>query len=215
MIELLLSRCTLEGDPEARILLATCFGEIGAIGVHRLNQASAMEETVNAYGLRYSKPPWHSSAHRYELKIVTKQLVAALKAAPTSADQHKIAFTIQQILELLNDAANSGLLSSPDYRGTDNQAQSESIVARSNEARRAEMNPILVKYLRDSNVFEVVEPFWFSEFHEVRCSEKIGKRKKVMEFSRTFRQKEILLNSLRSSACRHPFMVGYQVGVVI
>jgi hypothetical protein len=171
MIELLLSRCTQENDPKSRILLATCFGEIGAIGVHRLNQASALEETVNAYILRYSKPPWHSSAHRYELKLVTKQLVAALKAAPTSADQHKIAFTIQQILELLHDAANLGLLSGPEFRCTDNQAKSESFVVKSSEERRAEMNPILVKYLKDSNVFDVVEPFWFSEFHEVRCPE--------------------------------------------
>lgn len=111
LVDNLLQRCCTEVDLEAKLLLATCWGEIGAIDVHRLGE---MRMSVSLYAdksgdengsWRLSQAPWQSQPARYELKLITKHLVVALKAAPTSGDQHKIAFAIQQILVLLDESA--------------------------------------------------------------------------------------------------------------
>jgi len=149
MVEILLTRCVNENDPEARILLATCFGEIGAIGGHRLEDARIPAATSgecggDAWTWRLSQPPWQSNPVRYQLQLVTKYLVVALKAAPTSHDQHKIAFTIQQLLVLL------------DKTGKESGGAS----------RKGEMTGWLSSKLSEAGVLDVIEPFWSSEFHE-------------------------------------------------
>lgn len=176
---MLLSRCVYESDPEARILLGTCFGEVGAIGAHRLEDAKASSAGPGCYARRSSDPPWHSTPHRYELQLITTHLVVALKAAPTSSDQHKIAFTIQQVLALLNEAGKEGLLSSPSEGSSQKNTPSRQPETRPHLTgndrtggflSKQEMEESLVRKLVDARVLDVVEPFWFSEFHEVSCN---------------------------------------------
>ena len=151
-VEALLSRCVHETDQEARVLLATCLGEVGAVGAHKLE-----ERTSSSYGIVKSKQaPWHSRPNRYQLELVTNQLVAALKAAPSSNDQHKVAFTIQQILALLDRAAHEG-----DSKSTKKPTRRESKPA---------MNKWLRSKLSEAGVLEVVEPYWMSEFCQVSTS---------------------------------------------
>jgi hypothetical protein len=178
-LDVLLSRCVLESDPEARVLLATCFGEVGAIGAHRLEEAKASSSGPSGYGRRSSDPPWHSAPHRYELQLITSHLVVALKAAPTSSDQHKIAFTIQQVLALLNEAGKEGLLSnSSGLAENSSRTKTPSMPPESrsgpgsnhragDNASKPAMEHSLVRKLVDARVLDVVEPFWFSEFCEV------------------------------------------------
>ena len=107
--------------------------------------------------------------------LISKQLVVALKSAQTSSDQHKIAFAIQQLLGLLNDAAKKGLLS--DSTGTKVSASHQRLSGRlevDNDDTRStslgtkpRMEQALLAKLDDAMVLEIVEPFWFSEFHEV------------------------------------------------
>jgi hypothetical protein len=146
----LLNRCVNETDEEARILLAACIGEVGAIGLEHLEERTV--SSCNGDELKHS--PWHSRAERYGLQLVTNQLVAALKAAPSSSDQHKIAFTIQQILSFLDRSASEGEPVS--------QAKSSSSNA------KPKMSSWLSKKLAEAGVLEVVEPYWLSDFCEVR-----------------------------------------------
>lgn len=107
--------------------------------------------------------------------------MAALKSAPTSSDQHKIAFTIQQILDLLNEAGKEGLLTSPlgmaegssrkkvPPRLPDSRAVPVNSRRSSGTTSKPQMEDSLVSKLVDADVLEVVEPFWISEFHEVCC----------------------------------------------
>eukprot|EP00980_Cylindrotheca_fusiformis_P025541 scaffold14008_cov124-Cylindrotheca_fusiformis.AAC.9 len=157
LLEKLLSRCVEESDGETRILLATCLGECGAIGEHQLADlnigAGADAESVDSpnsdYQWRLEQPPWQSRAAKYELQLVTKHLAVALKSAPSSSDQHKVAFTIQQLLVLLDRSARQ---------------EGEAVVKGTRSSK--EMSVWLRDKLNDSGVYEVVEPFWFSEFHE-------------------------------------------------
>lgn len=156
MVERLIRRCTIESDQEVVIKLAACLGEIGAIGEHRLEDVSlfksAGDESFALYHWRLDKPPWQSHPTKYELQLVTKHLVTALKAAPSSEEQHKIAFTIQQLLVLL-DAA-----------GRQNEKESNSKDA--STAKRRGMSKWLLNQLVEANVNDTVEPFWLSEFNE-------------------------------------------------
>jgi hypothetical protein len=161
LVERLLARCVYEAEPETRILLAACLGEVGAISEHRLGEIrmsdavgsnSVDAERSSSHTWRLLQPPWQSQAAKYELQLVTKLLVVALKAAPSSADQHKIAFTIQQLLVLLDASGRQD-------RGTMSDAKATG-------TKRPEMSNWLAEKLRDSKVYEVVEPFWFSEFGE-------------------------------------------------
>jgi hypothetical protein len=160
MMEKLLTRCVHEVDPETRILLATCLGEVGAIGEHRLGEirmstavADDSDKGSSSHSWRLLQPPWQSQAAKYELQLVTKHLVVALKAAPSSADQHKIAFTIQQLLVLLDSSARlSG----------ESDINSQAV-----KVRGAEMSKWLTEKLHEAGVYETIEPFWFSEFNEI------------------------------------------------
>ena len=171
----MLQRCVLETDPEARVLLATCFGEIGAVGAHRLEEMQPTHSGTADSFQKLCDPPWLTSSHEYELMLISKHLVVALKSAQTSSDQHKIAFTIQQLLALLNEAAKKGLLS--DSAGgkvpSSRQRSSGRMQVDNDDTRSAgldtkpQMEQALLAKLGDAMVIDIVEPFWFSEFHEV------------------------------------------------
>lgn len=100
-IKCLLRRFASETNTELRLMLASCLGEIGAI-----SPAYFIDSSLN-YGdyMDLSKKwifekgaPWKSKSTKvhYELQLVTNYFVAALKAAPTPTDQHKIGFAIQE-----------------------------------------------------------------------------------------------------------------------
>ena len=148
-VEGLLSRCVNETDAEVRDLLASCIGEVGAISIHYLEERDSSSQKCDAR----KRAPWHSRADRYGLQLVTNELVAALKAAPSANDQHKIAFSIQQILVLLDRAATEG------------EATSTKSLSKSEEKHA--MTEWLRSNLFDAGVLEVVEPFWTTEFCEV------------------------------------------------
>ena len=138
-----------ETDKESRNLLAMCLGEVGAIGAHQLEE----RKSSSPWHEKLGSGPWHSRADRYVLTLVTRQSVAALKAAPTSNDQHKIAFMIQQLLALLDRAASAGHSSKRSAPTTTDGKQ--------------EMSSWLSSRLSSAGVLEVVEPFWWTEFCEV------------------------------------------------
>lgn len=140
-----MNRCLVETDEKTRILLATCIGEVGAIAVDRLEERS--DRTGNA---KMEQGPWRSRAARHELKLVTDHLVTALQAAHSTSDQHKIMFTIQQMLALLDRSAS----------------KSEVPDTTTNPGKR-EMSGWLSAQLSNAGVLDVVEPFWWTEFCEV------------------------------------------------
>ena len=153
MIKKLLVRCVDEVETESRLLLATCLGEVGAISEHllgdiRLSVGVGANSLGNSHSWRLDQPPWQSHVTKYELRLVTSLLVVALRAAPTSADQHKIAFTIQQLLIKLDNSAKGG--GEGRIPGT----------------KRDEMTKWLHDKLCESGIYEIVEPFWLSEFSE-------------------------------------------------
>jgi hypothetical protein len=165
MVDSLLQRCYTEVDFEARLLLATCLGEVGAIGVHRLGemkmdplQAEAASDDSNMWRLKQA--PWQSRPVRYELRVITDHLVIALKAAPTSGDQHKIAFAIQQLLVLLDESAKMSSRSDPSYLDVGQSASAE-------KSPRSPMSDWLRENLSTAGVIETIEPFWFTNFKEV------------------------------------------------
>jgi hypothetical protein len=171
IVEVLLARCVRESDPETSILLATCMGEVGAIGENRLEEtkapgAAGTDNGDDTFSWRLSKPPWQSRPARYELKLVTKYLVMALKAAPTSGDQHKIAYAIQQLLVLLDISASESTSIQSKPSAASRKGVGTDDIAVSATARPA-MSSWLATKLSDAEVLDVVEPFWFSKFAEV------------------------------------------------
>lgn len=158
MMGILLAQCVFETDSKARELLGACLGEIGAIDGHRLGTISMSDVLVASdplaskdSGWRLSRPPWKSEQNRYELQLVTHHLVVAMKAAPTSSDQHKIAFSIQQMLQLLDNSA---------------QKKKASTEEDQTSANAQEMSTWLKGQLSQAGVLDVVEPFWSSKFGE-------------------------------------------------
>lgn len=159
MLERLLARCVVESDPNSRLRLAVCLGEAGAISETRLGELKvgasmgdkSIDSPTSSYKWRLDQAPWHSQAFKYEMQLVTRHLVAALKAATSSTEQHKIAFSIQLLLRLLNRFGQ--------------QSEPSDSVARSPKGRQT-----MTKWLRDnltnSGVYEVVEPFFQSDFKE-------------------------------------------------
>lgn len=159
MMEKLLIRCTAESDSDVRLLLAVCLGEVGAIsetllGEMRIGIAmgdEAIDLPTSSFKWRLEQPPWQSQAVKYELQLVTRHLVVALKAAPSSTDQHKIAFAIQQLLHLLNsfgaesEHADPNGLQSP-LKGT--------------------MTKWLKENLEQSGQYDLIEPYFSSDFKE-------------------------------------------------
>ena len=154
IIEILMQRCAHETDQRVRLQLATCLGEIGAIGEHRLDDISLFRSQGNGstsmYEWRLDQPPWQSRAAKYELQLVTKYLVVALKAAPSHDEQLKIAYTIQQLLQLLDASVRE-----------DNSTESAN---QQSNSKKREMSKWLLDRLVEADAYEAVEPFWSSEF---------------------------------------------------
>jgi hypothetical protein len=151
-----MARCAEESDRECRLLLATAFGEVGAIDVKYLG-SSGIETSVgyeeserDNYKWILSQAPWRSRPPRYELQLVTKFLGAALKAATTSGDQHKIGYTLQQLLLQLDASAREKVTKQ-----------------RSEIQTNTDMSPWLQTALTEAKVHDAVSPFWRSEFIEV------------------------------------------------
>uniref|UniRef100_A0A7S4J226 non-specific serine/threonine protein kinase n=1 Tax=Odontella aurita TaxID=265563 RepID=A0A7S4J226_9STRA len=176
LIQSLLARCVLETDTKARLALAQCLGEIGAIDHNRLGgqvdsalSAALTADSFEASGKHglwlVSQPPWRSQVMRYELRCVLF-LVVALKAAPTTLDQHKVAYTIQEILALLNASANRS--------STASAVNENSERGKSRVSRKGKMSPWLTNQLTEAGVLEVVEPFWNTSYHQ---SDKASPRK--------------------------------------
>ena len=86
-------------------------------------------------------PPWKTQITVYQLRLVTGHLVSGLKSAPTTLDQHKISFAIQELLKILD----TGL-------GGRNQK---------------EMAPQLKERLQEADVINIVEPFWSTNYKQV------------------------------------------------
>jgi len=147
LLEMLLDRCVHETNKEVRALVGSCLGEIGAVGAHLLqDRASQSKEEPHR-----RQPPWHSRADRHQLYLVTDPLVAALKSATSSVDQHKIGYSMQQLLALLDRSAIEG------------GSQPETI-----HEGKPSMSKWLTAKLSEAGVIDVVEPFWSTEFREVR-----------------------------------------------
>jgi hypothetical protein len=161
MMEKLLTRCVQEVDPNTRILLSTCLGEVGAIGEHRLGDLKigssmgdeSLDSPTGSYRWRLGQPPWQSQSTKYELQLVTRHLVAALKAATTSVDQHKVAFTIQLLLHQLDKSPGRQIKGAGKLQENENPKMDE-------------MSKWLKDNLKESGVYEIIEPFWSSEFSE-------------------------------------------------
>jgi hypothetical protein len=155
IVEKLIRRCANESNHKVRIQLATCLGEIGAIAESCLENMilyrSNADVSVTMHRWRLNLPPWQTSAQKYELQIVTKYLVLALRASSTSDEQLKVAFAIQQLLVLLD-------ASSPDTEADSVETTEEK-----------KMNPWLYDQLCKANVYDTVEPFWSSQFNEKVC----------------------------------------------
>jgi len=158
MVERLLSRCVSESDAEIRLGLAACIGEVGAISETILGELQigssigdeAVDSPLSSYRWRLEQPPWQSQSVKYELLLVTRHLAAALKAAASATDQHKIAFAIQQLLLLLNSSA----------RESDRQIDPPS----------ADGKESMTKWLKDqleqSGEYDLLEPYFGAEFKE-------------------------------------------------
>jgi hypothetical protein len=164
IIEKLMQRCVNETDQRVRLQLAICLGEIGAIGEHRLDDMSLFRSKGNGsmsmYEWRLDQPPWQSRAAKYELQLVTKYLVAALRAAPSQEEQLKIAFTIQQLLMLLDASVRENNNTEPADQHSNPQ--------------KREMSKWLLDRLVEANVYDLVEPFWLSQFStKVRTAQSI------------------------------------------
>lgn len=163
LVDSLLQRCCTEVDYEAKLLLATCLGEVGAIGAHRLGEMKMDPLQAETAGddstlWRLKQAPWQSRPVRYELKVVTTHLVVALRAAPSSGDQHKIAFAIQQLLVLLDEHAKMSSRSDSTYLDIGQSLE---------KPARSPMSDWLREQLSEAGVIETIEPFWFSNFKEV------------------------------------------------
>jgi tetratricopeptide (TPR) repeat protein len=163
IIDTLLKRCIEESDSEVRGLLATCIGEIGAIGPNKLADMDADWGASNGQGsgMRRSKP-W-DSVDSPGFEILTTHLVAALKSAPSAIDQHKVAFAIQQLMAILN-------LEMEDTPEACTESSKYQKVMAASGSNRASMNIALAKKLSDKGVYDVVEPFYLSEFQEADSS---------------------------------------------
>jgi hypothetical protein len=162
IIDRLLKRCIVETDSEVRGLLASCIGEIGAIGPNKLADLDAdWGASLGQASVRGKTKPWESDESP-GFEIVCTHLVAALKAAPSAIDQHKIAFAIQQLMAILNLEMDSD---SP-KNSTETLDYKNAMAA--SGANRPPMNAALAQKLCDKGVYDVVEPYYLSEFQEVR-----------------------------------------------
>jgi hypothetical protein len=92
-----------------------------------------------------------------------------MAAAPKVWDQNKIAFAIQQVLVLLNEAAKEGALDDCEDTSRTKKGSRRQKSALTEEAiLNNGMERVLADKLKRSHVFATVEPYWNSKFKEVR-----------------------------------------------
>jgi hypothetical protein len=213
---MLLSRCIKEDDIDARTLLATCFGEVGAINTSLLEES---KPSCDSTSRKPATPPWHSSPHSFGLQLVTTHLVGALKAAPSSSDQHKIAFAIQQLLAILNEAGKSGVFSrviTGDEAQRDEPSRISWISSSSlGSINKPKMDETLIRILIEARVIDVVEPFWFSEFHEVSYNSIFRQSFNLLCYSKIFfpnRLNRMLQSRFLFFVIHRPTTAGFQIG---
>jgi hypothetical protein len=153
----LLSRCIKEENPNAQILIGTCIGEIGAISAHRLEDLRVWGD-ASSQGIHASvKPPWTMTLVQYQLLLLSDHLPIALRAAATALDQNLIGFTIQELFSVIDILeGNMEHVASKRSRQQENRS-------------RQPMSSWLVGKLKEASVFDIVEPFWFTEFQVSRC----------------------------------------------
>ena len=109
----LLARCVDETDQSIRHELAKLLGEIGAIDPNRLgreiNSSQFFSSSAGNYHSdewRLANPPWKTEVAEYQLRLVTKHFVSGLKSAPSTLDQHKLSFGIQELLKILHNTVS-------------------------------------------------------------------------------------------------------------
>jgi hypothetical protein len=199
MIDLLLSRCSRETDHDTKILLATCFGEVGAIGEHYIAETKpASNDSVYTGAWRLEQAPWQSRPARYQLHLVTKDLVFALKAASSASEQHKVVYAIQQLLVLLNQHAP--------------HTTNETVNVERNVMSKGDMSDWLKSKLSEAKVLDTVEPFWSSEFQEV-SGERVHAFPVHFSFSHPFRLKATAPDNPPFFLERTRIIRGSQIGV--
>jgi FAT domain len=208
VVETILARSILESDHIARVSLAECIGEVGAIDANLLDEEVSITTTgtdmsVDLVTWRTSNPPWRSGRLRYEVKLVTTHLVHGLKAAPTSSDQNKIAFCIQQLLVLLDNSVRQAETSDSVRRAEATERTHQNVQVLPNSPDRGVMSDWLRTQLTDAGVVEIVEPYWVSEFHEVEGSS----HTKVPPYF----QKSSTFFSWMSNWCRHMISRSHEV----
>ena len=169
LVETLLHRVTVENNRKVKLVLGSCLGEVAAIDPHRLGAMSTRVHTnelpgpttslVDERSWQLSHPPWKSSPKDYALYMLTKLLVNALKAASSSAEQHKVAHTIQQLLVIVDEGGNA-----TDVPTTFNGSLLEGMHQSSREKRP--MSQWLCERLENEGVLNVLEPYWASSFSE-------------------------------------------------
>jgi hypothetical protein len=92
-----------------------------------------------------------------------------MAAAPKVWDQNKIAFAIQQVLVLLNEAAKEGALDDlEDTTRAKKSSKRQKSVPTEDATLDNGMERILADRLERAHVFATVEPYWNSKFKEVR-----------------------------------------------
>ena len=106
---------------------------------------------------------FHSFYSIHRLHLVTHQLVMSLKGAKDNMGQHKVAFTIQELLKLLDESAAKLNASSKPQQAASSDARSSSS---GGSGRQREMGGWLSGKLEEAGVREVLEPYWKTQYRQ-------------------------------------------------
>jgi len=99
----------------------------------------------------------------FRLHLVTHQLIMALKGAKDNMGQHKVAFTIQELLKLLDESAAKLNASSKPQQAESSDGRSSS---GGGPGRQKEMGAWLSGKLQEAGVKEVLEPYWKTQYRQ-------------------------------------------------
>lgn len=175
----ILNRCATEPT----LTLAKCLGEIGAIHPKYINGDLTPKQasTLSDQWMIKQGTPWKQQSVKVhcQIQLVTKNFVAALKAAPTPTDQHLIGFAIQegmvgkrtlcmfhflQITHILSLDLSVLILLDKTQSST-SKAKAKAKTSLNKDGN--EMNPWLRNILEEAEVLSIIEPFWASEYKQV------------------------------------------------
>ena len=98
------------------------------------------------------------------LHLVTHQLVMSLKGAKDNMGQHKVAFTIQELLKLLDESAAKLYASSQPQQAKSLEGHASSGGGPCRQ--RGEMGAWLSGKLVEAGVKEVLEPYWKTQYRQ-------------------------------------------------